>query len=191
MSNIKDFIGIWDNFMSDGFCDKVIDYYEEMEKHSLTFKRDQDAKLVEDSSINVLDNLTQYYSYGQTFIDEFYRKFWEVAYSEYYKKHQVLKNYPKHRSFHFKLQKTLPTEGYHVWHSEDDEMIVRRRLLFFILYLNDIEEGGETEFLYFKRRVKPQQGRLLLAPCGFTHYHRGNPPLSGDKYILTSWVEIS
>ena len=70
-------------------------------------------------------------------------------------------------------------------------MIVRRRLLFFILYLNDIEEGGETEFLYFKRRVKPQKGRLLLAPCGFTHYHRGNPPLSGDKYILTSWVEIS
>ena len=91
----------------------------------------------------------------QTFIDEFYRKFWEVAYSEYYKKHQVLKNYPKHRSFHFKLQKTLPTEGYHVWHSEDDEMIVRRRLLFFILYLNDIEEGGETEFLYFKKSLLP------------------------------------
>ena len=58
-----------------------------------------------------------------------------------------------------------------------------------MLYLNSVTEGGETEFLYQKRRIKPQQGRLLIFPAGFTHTHRGNPPLSGNKYILTSWVE--
>ena len=60
-----------------------------------------------------------------------------------------------------------------------------------MLYLNSVTEGGETEFLYQKRRIKPQQGRLVIFPAGFTHTHRGNPPLSGDKYILTSWVENS
>ena len=24
----------------------------------------------------------------------------------------------------------------------------------------------------------------------FTHTHRGNPPLTADKYIITTWVEF-
>ena len=26
-------------------------------------------------------------------------------------------------------------------------------------------------------------------PAHWTHIHRGNPPLSGEKYIATSWIE--
>ena len=55
------------------------------------------------------------------------------------------------------------------------------------LYLNTIEDGGETEFLYQGKRVKAEQGKLLIWPAGFTHVHRGNPPLKESKYILTSW----
>jgi hypothetical protein len=29
---------------------------------------------------------------------------------------------------------------------------------------------------------------MVIAPAGFTHTHRGNTPVSNDKYILTSWV---
>lgn len=60
----------------------------------------------------------------------------------------------------------------------------------FIVYLNDVEGGGETEFLYLGRRVSPVQGRLVIFPAGYTHTHRGNPPLSGEKYILTGWIEL-
>jgi hypothetical protein len=28
----------------------------------------------------------------------------------------------------------------------------------------------------------------VIMPAGFTHTHRGNVPLSGDKYIMTSWL---
>jgi len=58
-----------------------------------------------------------------------------------------------------------------------------------MLYLNDVEEGGETEFLYQKMRVKPTKGTILIWPADWTHTHRGNPPLSGDKYIYTGWME--
>lgn len=34
----------------------------------------------------------------------------------------------------------------------------------------------------------PQAGALLIAPAGFTHTHRGNRPIGGDKYIATSWI---
>jgi len=60
----------------------------------------------------------------------------------------------------------------------------------FILYLNDVADGGETEFLYYPRRIKPKTGKLVLFPGGYTHTHRGNPPLLGTKYILTGWVEF-
>jgi hypothetical protein len=89
-----------------------------------------------------------------------------------------------------KMQITNVSEGYHVWHFEDGARSTSGRLLAYILYLNDVEEGGETEFLYVSKRVKPKAGRLLMFPAGFTHTHRGNPPLSGVKYILTGWVEL-
>ena len=87
-----------------------------------------------------------------------------------------------------KIQKTLPGEGYHIWHCEKDPT-ESRRVLAWMLYLNDVEEGGETEFLHQKLRYLPKKGDFLVWPASFTHLHRGNPPLSGEKYIVTGWYE--
>jgi len=93
------------------------------------------------------------------------------------------------------LQKYLKcTGGYHHWHSEiypapfDTNNDSLHRVLFFQYYLNTVEEGGETEFFYQDLKVKPKQGSLIIAPAGFTHTHKGHIPISGDKYILTSWI---
>lgn len=51
-------------------------------------------------------------------------------------------------------------------------------------YLNDVEEGGATEFPWYGVGVQPREGRLMLAPVGWTFLHRGAPPLSGPKYII-------
>jgi len=81
--------------------------------------------------------------------------------------------------------------GYRHWHAEifpDQQCESLHRVLFFIYYLNDVEAGGETEFLFQKFKVQPKKGRMIIAPAGFTHTHRGNVPQSGDKYILSSWL---
>lgn len=84
--------------------------------------------------------------------------------------------------------------GYHHWHSEhyphpsDPTQKSLHRVLLWLIYLNDIDKGGETEFFYQQAKVKPKQGTLVLAPCGFTHTHRGCVPESDDKYVLASWV---
>ena len=62
------------------------------------------------------------------------------------------------------------------------------RLVLWMYYLNDVEVGGETEFYFQKRAIRPRKGTVVIAPAGFTHTHRGNVPLSGDKYIITSWL---
>jgi len=89
-----------------------------------------------------------------------------------------------------KIQKTLPGGGYHIWHIErGHKEFSCKRALVWTVYLNDIKEGGETEFLYQKCRFKPEKNTMLVWPAQFTHVHRGNPPLSNDKYIITGWVE--
>ena len=91
----------------------------------------------------------------------------------------------------FKYQITNPSQGYHVWHPEYDHNISETRLRWGVwtFYLNDIEEGGETEFLYQSLRIKPKQGTLCLFPAYYTHTHRGNPPLKDTKHIITGWIQ--
>ena len=84
----------------------------------------------------------------------------------------------------------MPTEGYHGWHSETNNIACASRTLVWSVYFNDVEEGGETEFLYQNRRELPRQGDVLIFPAGYTHTHRGNPPIGGDKYLITSWALI-
>ena len=84
--------------------------------------------------------------------------------------------------------------GYPYWHSEhfphptDQSQRSLHRVLLWLIYLNDVEQGGETEFIYQQAKVKPTTGSLVLSPCGFTHTHCGHPPLSNQKYVLASWV---
>jgi hypothetical protein len=82
--------------------------------------------------------------------------------------------------------------GYPHWHSEiyplDPQAETLHRVLLFTIYLNDVPQGGETEFAFQQRSIRPEAGSLLLAPAGFTHTHRGNTPYGSDKYIATSWI---
>lgn len=84
--------------------------------------------------------------------------------------------------------------GYHHWHSEvyphpnDPQSETLHRVLLWMYYLNDVEDGGETSFYFQDTHVKPKKGTLVVAPAGFTHTHKGQIPKSDDKYILTSWL---
>lgn len=82
--------------------------------------------------------------------------------------------------------------GYHHWHSEiyprESNCETLHRVLLFMFFLNTVDEGGETEFYYQNRSISPQAGSMVIAPAGFTHTHKGQVPVSHDKYIVTSWI---
>ncbi len=84
--------------------------------------------------------------------------------------------------------------GYHHWHSEffpsphDKSNASLHRVLLWMYYLNDVPEGGGTSFYYQNKTIAPKQGTLVIAPASFTHTHRGEVPISNDKFILTSWI---
>lgn len=88
----------------------------------------------------------------------------------------------------YQIQKYKKNDGFYNWH--DDHMIDKvlgTRVLTYIWYLNNVEEGGETEFFNGKK-IKPKEGTLLFFPFDWSYVHKGNIPLSNDKYICTGWL---
>lgn len=120
----------------------------------------------------------------------FNNRFWNKVWPEYEQKYSTLTNHERIVIKHLKFQKTEIGSGYHIWHEEyQGNKAPDVRVLTWILYLNDVDEGGETEFLYYPGRIKPKAGSLVLFPAYFTHVHRGNPPISNTKYVITGWCE--
>jgi|CXWL01.1.fsa_nt_gi hypothetical protein len=89
----------------------------------------------------------------------------------------------------YQLQRYLPNgrDGFD-WHA--DAVPHHTRILAAIVYLNDVEKGGETEFDYHGKSVvvKPEAGAVLWFPCSFEYVHRGRTPESGPKYIATTFL---
>lgn len=65
---------------------------------------------------------------------------------------------------------------------------VANRYFVLLWYLNDVTEGGETVFPQLDFKVTARQGRLLVFPPYWMYQHAGQPPLSGDKYILSTYL---
>ena len=91
----------------------------------------------------------------------------------------------------FKIHKVRKSEGYHVWHYERSSPENIDRLMAYMTYLEVPKKGGETEFLHQSLRIDPVVGRTLVWPAGYTHIHRGNPPLKGEKMYITGWFNAA
>lgn len=184
----KDFVGVWENHMPPSVCNKIIKYFEEV-------MGDEDLS----SKVDIMDGTDQFeiknlgrkdtsflINYHDHYLTSEINQYLQACLLSYVKEYGQLSASPLVSS-DIKMQKTSPAGGYHVWHYENSHWNFAQRELVWTLYLNTINEGGETEFLYQNRRIVPKQGTVVIWPAGYTHVHRGNPPLSEDKYILTGW----
>lgn len=83
--------------------------------------------------------------------------------------------------------------GYHAWHCEHSPLSEKtlKRTMFWILYLNEDFQNGETEFYHQELKITPKIGRLLIAPCSFSHAHRGIKPSLRGKLIATGWYTLN
>jgi prolyl 4-hydroxylase len=88
---------------------------------------------------------------------------------------------------HFNMQRYLPEEGFSSYHCERAGLKHSNRVLVWMVYLNDVTEGGETEFFYQHHFEEPKQGKLVIWPSDWTHLHRGVISPTQTKYILTGW----
>ena len=66
----------------------------------------------------------------------------------------------------FNIQHYKPGEGYLNWHSERSIHLTHQRALTFMTYLNDVEDGGGTEFKYQGLRHNAKKGKTRYGPDG-------------------------
>ena len=192
--NISNFIGTYDGYVPEIECKKAISLFEQQNKFNSTinrqaFEQTSVLKKQDQQFFAAPGNINVWHTELKALVANF-----DIA-LKHYENSTGIKDIYDIKEFKYttlKVQKTLPTEGYHLWHTEWgslDSMI--NRALAFSVYLNDVEEGGETEFLHFSKRVKSKTGRIVIWPATFPYVHRGNPPLKGEKYILTSWLLVN
>ena len=190
--SIQNFMGVYDNYITEQECNRAIELFEQEDKLNRTLNR----QLGEQAPVSRKQD-QQFFASGRN-IEIWHDALrllianFDIAFKHYAENTGVY-SYVSSDLFYtsLKIQKTLPTEGYHVWHIEHGKGFDNEaRVLVYVIYLNDVEEGGETEFLYFSKRVKPKKGRIVIFPATFPYVHRGNPPISGEKYILTSWLNL-
>ncbi len=88
---------------------------------------------------------------------------------------------------YFNMQCYKPGEGFIGWHCERASKNFLDRALVWMVYLNTVQDRGETEFYYQQHFESPVQGKLIIWPSDWTFLHRGIPSPTETKYILTGW----
>jgi hypothetical protein len=91
----------------------------------------------------------------------------------------------------YKIQHYKRNEGHFKWHFDAIGPGTWERQLAMVIYLNSVQEGGETCFHQQNLQVKPIAGDALIFPTFWTHAHCGEIPRSEDKYIISSFVSFS
>lgn len=109
--------------------------------------------------------------------------------SHYLSASPVLQTFPLQMTG-YKIQMYPRQEGYFRWHADSTGKGAQSRVAAMVLYLNDVDAGGETEFFHQQVKIPPRAGNLLLFPAGWNYMHCGQVPLSSDKYVISSFVKI-
>ena len=197
-SEFNDFVGIFENAIPENVCNKFISTFEGWKKHNFVFNRQAEGERRHDKDdeafafANHYDNedLMNELIVGESGVGLFgvYKDYFNECFRLYVNHYSKLLEIPL-SIYYSKIQKTKIGGGFHQWHCERDNLFSSNRAFAYMVYLNDVAEGGETEFLYQKMRVKPTRGTVVIWPSDWTHTHRGNPPLSGVKYVYTGWIE--
>jgi len=198
--NFKDTIGVYDNVLSKTNCKRYIKRIEEAIKGGYAIegkassgldegiKSSIDLNYANNKDLKLVELISQTFNHNLT--NNYLNKF---PYNSEFEHNSVVAGKTSYPAFN--IQKYDKNKGhYNGWHVEKDCLDTSSRAFVFILYLNDVDKGGETEFLfnnegdYFK--IKPQAGRLIIHPASWPYIHRGTMPVSNDKYIVTSWLNF-
>ena len=87
------------------------------------------------------------------------------------------------------IERYLETEGFN-WHIDSGPRETATRFLSSLTYLNDVAEGGRTEFPMQGLEITPRAGTMVLFPPYWMFPHRA-APAHDVKYKMTAYFTIA
>ena len=170
---------------SHDICDDLVEFFKQNKNNhtdgaTSTAVVDKDVKDSTDLCISPNDDKEPIQNYTAYLWDCLYK------YADEYKQLHNLRSFSIADSINIQFYKI--GGGFKQWHCERggyfDKSI--KRVLVFMTYLNDVEDGG-TEFLYQNKTIKAEKGKTLIWPSDWTHTHRGQISHTKEKTIITGW----
>lgn len=188
INNLNNFIAGWtiDNTQS---CDELVEYFEKSDKKNtgkvgrgeVDKKRKNSTDLSLSSYPADLDDAPKEYLDVLLKVINEYKKLY--FYCDKQKEEWGMRE-------PFNIQRYFPNEGFYQWHCERGGLAKADRHLVFMTYLNDVVDGGETEWYYQKIKIKPEKGLTVIWPTDWTYTHRGLTSPIQTKYIATGWFNF-
>ena len=189
---MDNFIKVYDNVIDKDSCQLLIDKFEKSEHQYEVVHQAERDEAISFSQINLVTHQKDWQSVGAGAMDMFQ----DYILRYIYDCRIMPKQWPTTYGYEAIRIKRYLNNYYDRFDPHVDVMNYEtsRRFLAFFIYLNDVEEGGETMFLsinkpgtYIPIKIKAETGRLLMFPPTWQYYHAGLKPVSGKKYLMHSY----
>lgn len=186
---IPHFMGSW--FIEPvSLCDELISFFEAHQGNQTRGQTagglNSESKKSTDLTIRPRDLDLPDHKPVRDYIDALY-----ACFQDYLEQWPFLESImPRVKISSFNIQRYQPGEHFLGVHSERTTIGTSHRVLAWMSYLNDVDDGGETHFVHQNMDVKPQKGKTMIWPAEWTHAHRANVVNSGVKYITTGWIHF-
>ena len=189
LSAVPNFIGGWIMEPTD-LCDDLVEFFdihkEKQKKGAMLRGIDPNLKKTVDITIRPKDLELSGYEIFNSYIENLF-----LCYKDYIEQWPFLAEIASHvETGSFNLQRYQRGDHFQQNHTERASLASSHRLLAWMTYLNDVEDGGQTSFSHYGINVKPQKGKTLIWPAEWTHAHSGNVLNAGVKHIITGWMHF-
>lgn len=174
--------------MPEKLCDNIINYFKNNKEH--TKKGTCGDEITNPDIKDSIDLRIELDNREDWILD--YAKHLTECIKLYGEKYEHTKSLPPYGVIEaFNIQYYKSGGGFKRWHFDwsNRNLITSKRVLVFMTYLNDVEDGG-TEFKYQGITTPAKKGLTLIWPTHWTHTHRGQISNTSEKYIATGWFNI-
>ena len=192
MNQLIDYVKTYDA-LDTSICSDLIEIFEQNNPTTNPWYRHSDKEWAEDYRSFLEAEITRVPEF-QNFVTPIYNVA-QAVYNQY--KQDVGAFFPEKVGFESLRMKRYDANSHDQfgWHSDVGDYASARRFLVMFFYLNDVEEGGETQFEFNRDydksihfTIKPKCGRIVVFPPMWMYPHRGCKPISGAKYILSTYA---
>ena len=183
------FIGSW-QAASLSFCDELIGFFENHPENHTQGKTAGGLNLEAKNSVDLSIRPNDLQQVDHKPLRD-YLELLFACHRDYLEQWPFLKTFFERADLGpFNIQRYRPGGHFLKLHSERTALASSHRVLAWMTYLNDVEDGGGTEFVHQQLEVKPSKGLTLIWPAEWTHAHRAKVLDSGEKYIITGWMHF-
>lgn len=179
---LNDLIHVYDNVLDTPTCKFLIELFESNPQEQERVDQNKipnftQFNLTKNSELS--DKVKNTHNFLVSKVFEYKKKYYEFVDS---------RCFPESHAFEQFRIKKYSNDGNDMFdtHVDVTDYESSRRFLSFLWYLNDVEQGGETVFADLQ--IQPKAGTMVVFPPLWMFPHRGNAPISGDKYIMSTYL---